>query len=308
MVVPDYQSMFVPLLKVISDGEEYSVNEAYSKVARLLSLSSDDLEILLPSGQQTMFYNRVSWARTYLKKASLLEDTKRAVIKITPRGLDFLKKHPEKISTNDLLEFSEFLDFRQLKKKDEVKSDSSLVYLDAGTPLEVLEQGFSRINQALAQDILAVIKRSSPEFFEKLVVDLLVTMGYGGNRSDAGKAIGKSGDEGIDGVIYEDKLGLDTIYIQAKRWDKSPIGRPEIQKFVGALQGKNSKKGVFITTSNFTKEALDYAKHIETKVVLIDGLKLAQLMIEYNVGVLPISSYNVKSINADYFEFDAVVL
>ena len=300
MAIPDYQSIMLPLLKFLSDKREHSSREAIEAMSNFFKLSESEKKELLPSGQQAIFDNRVGWSRTYLKKAGLLESTRRGFLKITPEGLEALRQNPKEININFLKQYPSFIEFQNYKKEKD--SEEKEIELESGTktPEESIELVYLRIKQNLAQEILQQVKAVSPSFFEKLVIDLLVKMGYGGSRKDAGKAVGKSGDEGIDGIINEDRLGLDIIYIQAKRWE-NVVGRPEIQKFVGALQGQRARKGIFITTSDFTNEAKNYASNIETKIVLIDGNQLANLMIDFNVGVSPIKSYEIKRIDSDYF-------
>ncbi len=274
MGIPDYESIMLPLLRYASDGKEHSLRETIEVLAEQFSLSEEERKQLLPSGRQSTFDNRVGWARTYMKKAGLLESTRRGYFQITKRGLDVLRNSPATIIDRDFLEqFEEFREFQALKKDHANESaipESNITQ----TPEESLESSFQQIKQSLTSDILQAIKNCTPAFFEKLVVDVLIKMGYGGTRKDAGKAIGKSGDDGIDGIIKEDRLGLDIIYIQAKRWD-NVVGRPEVQKFAGALQGHRSKKGIFITTSSFTKDAEEYVSRIDNKIVLIDGQTLA---------------------------------
>jgi restriction system protein len=262
-------------------------------------LTEQERKEVLPSGQQYVFDNRVGWAKTFLKKAGLLESTKRSFFKITDLGVDVLKKNPQEINVKFLEQFPQFIEFRNLRREkgEEQQKEEELEQ----TPLELLEYGYQKIKRELAQELLSLVKQSSPRFFEKLVVDLLIRMGYGGSLKDAGQAIGQSGDGGIDGIIKEDKLGLDIIYIQAKRWD-NVVGSREIRNFVGSLAGQHANKGVFITTSSFSKDALDYVKTIPHKVILIDGEMLTELMIENNVGVTKISSYDIKKIDSDYFE------
>ncbi|MCX7778921.1 MAG: restriction endonuclease [Patescibacteria group bacterium] len=298
MNIPDYQSIMLPLLKFASDKNEHSIREAIEHLANLFKLNEQQRKELLPSGQQYVFDNRVGWARTYLKKAGLLESTRRSFFKITDLGLDVLSKNPPEINTKFLEQFPQFIEFRNLRRdKEEEKQEEGLKQ----TPQELLEYGYQRIKKDLSQELLNLVKQSSPRFFEKLVVDLLIRMGYGGSLKDAGQAIGQSGDGGIDGIIKEDKLGLDVIYIQAKRWD-NVVGSKEVRNFVGSLAGQHASKGVFITTSTFTKDALDYVKTIPHKVILIDGDMLAQLMIENDIGVTKITSYDIKKIDSDYFE------
>jgi restriction system protein len=233
-----------------------------------------------------------------MKKAGLIESPKRGVNRITQRGLDVLKHKPDRIDVSFLAQFQEFKDFRALRHTK--PDDEPEIDLNNKTPEESLEAAYQKLRSDLAADLLQRLKTCSPTFFERLVVEVIVKMGYGGTRKDAVKAIGTSGDGGIDGIIKEDKLGLDAIYIQAKRWENT-VGRPEIQKFVGALTGQRAKKGLFITTSNFSSDAEDYVSRIDAKVVLIDGETLAQLMIDHNVGVSTIGTYEIKKVDSDYF-------
>ena len=291
----------LPLLQFNSDQQEHSVREAIEALAVHFQLTEDERKELLPSGQEAVFDNRVRWARTYLVKAGLLEATRRGYIKITNRGLNVLDQKPQFINVSYLKQFPEFFEFHSSKSSaNTTMVTDAAASSDFRTPAEILEYSYETIRKELASEILSKLKNGSPEFFEKVVVELLVKMGYGGSRSDAGQAVGKSGDGGIDGIIKEDRLGLDVIYIQAKRWD-GVVGRPEIQKFVGALQGQKARKGVFITTSTFSKEAREYVTLIDNKVVLIDGEQLAQLMIDYNLGVSTVAVYEVKKIDTDFF-------
>jgi restriction system protein len=303
-MIPNYQAIMLPLLKSVKDKKEYQLNSVVEILANEFKLTEEDKKELLPSGQTFLFGNRVGWARTYLKKAGLLDSPKRSYICITQRGFDVLKQNPKEITVTFLKQFPEFLEFQNLKRDDNsTDNNGSSNETSTQTPEEILEDSYQNIRKALAQELLYKITKLSPSFFEKLVIELLVKMGYGGSIKDAGKAIGKSGDEGIDGTIKEDKLGLDIIYIQAKRWQPgNVVGRPEIHKFVGALAGQGAKKGVFITTSFFTKDALEFTPRNETKIVLLDGFQLAQLMIDYNLGVATQHTYEIKKIDNDYFE------
>ncbi len=300
-MIPDYQSIMLPLLEFISDGKEYKMRNVTDELALKFAVSEDEQKELLPSGVAPVFYNRTAWAKTYLKKAGLIESPKQGIVIISKRGLDVLKQKPNLINVKFLKQFSEFVDFQTSKREDSIENETSEEQ-SKQTPEELLEIAYQKIRKSLASELLNNVVDLSPSFFEKLVVELLVKMGYGGSIKDAGKAMGKSGDEGIDGTIKEDKLGLDIIYIQAKRWKPgNVVGRPELQKFVGALAGQGAKKGIFITTSNFTKEAIEYTPRNETKIVLIDGHQLAQLMIDYNLGCTPHQTYEVKKIDSDYF-------
>ena len=300
--IPDYQTLMLPVLKSVSDEKEHKIKEITSILSNEFSLTDEELNVLIPSGTQSVFYNRVGWARTYLKKAGLIESESKGSLKITERGKNVLKENPTRIDNKFLKQFEEFVEFQN---KVNVKKDKIEIETDYTnqTPEELIESAFQNFQKSLAEDLLDKIRNVTPSFFEKLVVSLLVKMGYGGSIKDAGKAVGKTGDEGIDGIIKEDKLGLDVIYIQAKRWkENNIIGRPEIQKFVGALAGQGAKKGIFITTSSFSKEALEYKPMNDTKVIRIDGIELANLMIEYNLGVAPLHSYELKKIDSDYFD------
>jgi restriction system protein len=299
MTIPDFQTIMLPLLKYAGDGQEKSLRDAYDNLAITFSLTEEERKELLPSGRQSTFENRVSWASTHLKKASLLSSPKRGHFQITQRGIDVLKKNSTRIDLKFLRRYPEFVEFRTGRNKQggkatELNDDQEV------TPEEAIEASYLKLRDELADELLEIIKTCSPSFFEQLVVDLLVTMGYGGTRKDAGMAIGRSGDGGIDGIIKEDRLGLDEIYIQAKRWEGT-VSRPEIQKFAGALLGQQARRGVFITTSDFSKAAHDYADAIDSKIVLIDGETLTQLMIDYDLGVNPVATYPLKRVDLDYF-------
>jgi len=302
VAIPDYQTVMLPLLRFAGDGQEHSLRETIDALAEEFGLTPDERKELLPSGQQEVFDNRVGWARTYLTKAGLLQKTRRSHYAISDRGRDALVHNPNRIDVKFLKQFEDFREFQALKgTRSGLSVSATEIAVDQDTtPEESLESAYSRLRGALASEVLQQVKSASPSLFEKLVVELLVKMGYGGSRQDAGRAIGRSGDEGIDGIIKEDRLGLDIIYIQAKRWE-SGVGRPEVQKFAGALQGQRAKKGIMITTSSFSGEARDYVSKIENKIVLIDGAQLADLMIDHNLGVSPMASYEVKKIDTDYF-------
>jgi restriction system protein len=289
----------LPLLKFAGDQREHTLRETIDQLAEEFRLTKEEKKELLPSGQQEIFTNRVAWARTYMGKAALLESTRRGYFKITDRGAKVLKQNPDRIDVRFLEQFEEFRQFRALRHT-ETKEEEVEVEVHERTPEEALESAYKQLRDNLANELLQQIKSCSPGLFEKIVVELLVKMGYGGSRQDAGRAIGKSGDEGIDGIIKEDRLGLDIIYVQAKRWENT-VSRPEVQKFAGALQGQRARKGILITTSNFSKEAHDYALKIDSKIVLIDGEQLAQLMIDHSLGVSPMAAYEIKKIDADYF-------
>jgi restriction system protein len=302
MAIPDYQSCMRPLLEIANDGQDHSVREAYEQLTHRFQMTEEERQALIPSGRQRTFENRVGWAKTYLTKAMLLEGPSRGVFRITERGKSALRDHPEQINTAFLRQFPEFLEFQRTVERPAAAANHE----PAETPEEALESSYQTLGAALAEDLLARVKAASPQFFEQLVVDLLVAMGYGGSRKDAGKAVGRAGDDGIDGIINEDKLGLDVVYIQAKRW-QGPVGRPQVQGFAGSLEGHRARKGVLITTSYFTPEANEYVQRIEKKIVLIDGQRLAELMIDHDVGVADIASYKVKRVDLDYFPDDQPV-
>jgi restriction system protein len=304
MAVPDYQTLMLPLLILAADRQDHRFRDAVERLADEFALSPEERTELLPSGQQPLFNNRVGWARTYLKQAGLLEAPRRGVLHITQRGMDLLKEQPTKIDVALLERFPEFVEFRgKRRRKDQTSQAKTVAAPSTETPEDALSNAYRSLRAELEAQLLEEISGASPAFFEQLVVDLLLKMGYGGSRQDAGRAIGRSGDGGIDGIINEDHLGLDVIYIQAKRWE-STVGRPEIQKFAGALQGHRARKGVFITTSNFSREALEFAGSIESRIILIDGDRLAKLMADHDVGVSTVGIYEVKRVDSDYFAED----
>jgi len=307
-MIPDFQSIMLPFLQFAEDGREHSIHEVHDALAIQFRLTDQEIDELLPSGRQKRFYNRVGWARAYLKESGLITSPKRGYIRITDRGIQVLRDNPARIDMNYLERFPEYLEFRSKGSRSTKESEDNLVkgpdkvHVDNnGTPEEILEGAYQEIRESLAQELLQQISECSDSFFERLVVEVLVAMGYGGSQREAARAVGKAGDEGIDGIIDEDRLGLDTVYIQAKKWQET-VGRPEIQKFVGALTGQRASKGVFITTSSFSSSAYDYASKIDKRVVLIDGRRLTEYMIDYNVGVSTVDSYQIKRIDTDHFE------
>lgn len=303
MSIPDFQSVMLPLMQYASDEKEHTLRETIEFLSNKFGLNEEERAELLPSGSQVIFDNRVGWAKTHLSKAGLLSSPRRSFFVITDRGHEVLNKKPTLINMALLRQFPEYVEFtKSTKKKDLIiKKDKSEDLFSQNTPEEILEYSYQELRNTLAVDVLERIKAISSSAFERLVVELLVKMGYGGSIKDAGQATRKGKDEGIDGIIKEDKLGLDIIYVQAKKWE-GVVGRPEIQKFVGALAGQGAKKGIFITTSYFSNDALEYIPRNETKIVLIDGKSLAQLMIDYNLGVTPSKIFEVKKIDSDYFE------
>jgi restriction system protein len=303
MPIPDYQAVMLPLLKVAADGKEHQIQDATNTLADQFRLTEEERKELLPSGVDRIFRNRIGWARTYLKKAGLIEYPKRGYFRVTERGRGVIATKPPKIDVPFLKQYPEFVEFNTAKKSvaGSEAAETEEPEASSATPEEALAAGYLKLRKQIESDLLARIKGCTPEFFEQLVVKLLTTMGYGGSLADAGRAIGRTGDGGVDGVIKEDKLGLDVLYIQAKRWDNTTVGSPEIQKFVGALHGRKARKGIFITTSTFSKSAVEYAAGLETKVILIDGAQLTELMFDHGVGVAAVNSYAVKRIDSDFF-------
>ena len=298
MAVPDYQTLMLPVLKIISLQEECSTSTLIAEIIKEFNLNEENQKEMLPSGTQTLLYNRVGWARTYLKKANLLETPKRGFYKITPQGQNVLNSNPNRIDIAFLNQFEEFQGFRT--KGNAIEEQKSIPKEEL-TDIENLENIIETLNKQLSQDLLERILQDTPERFENLVAELIIRMGYGSSKKDIIQSAGKSGDEGIDGIIKEDILGLNKIYIQAKRW-QGTVGSPEIDKFAGALQKQNANKGVFITTSKFTKDALEAApRYLNSNIILIDGKKLAELMIEYNLGVETRTTYSVKKVDEGYF-------
>ena len=287
----------LPMLKYLSDGEEHSLSETHDDLATQLKLTDGELRELLPSGKQTIFRNRVSWARTYMVRAGLIISSKRAHFQISDQGLELLEENPTEINSKILARYESFVEFKSLRKsKIEPENDNTDQTLE-----ESLEHTYQQLHSELANELLDLIKKCTPSFFERLVIDLLITMGYGGSRKDAGRAMGKSGDGGIDGIINEDRLGLDVIYLQAKKWDNT-VPLKEIRDFTGALASKQAKKGIFITTSSFPSSVYEFVKQVEYKIILIDGDRLTDLMIEYDIGLSTVNTYDVKTTDLDYFE------
>ncbi|MDR1303788.1 MAG: restriction endonuclease [Verrucomicrobiales bacterium] len=302
MAIPDFQKFMCPLLTLADDGKNHSMREALDVLAKKFSLTNAERRELLPSGRQEIFANRIAWAKTHLRMAGLVEMPARGVFRITDQGLAVLRKHPQYVDLRVLREQPGYLAARNAKReKNGTPADDEKITDDTRTPDEQIASASAALRQNLGAELLAKLKTVSPAFFEKLVVDLLVRMGYGGTREDAGRAIGRSGDEGIDGIINEDRLGLDVIYIQAKKWENT-VNRPEIQKFAGALEGKRANKGIFITTSNFSDSAWEYVKNIGKKISLIDGQRLWNLMIDFDIGTATAATYEIKKIDHDYFD------
>ncbi len=300
MAIPRFPQFFLPLLELASDGEEHSMDDARAHLAAAFQLTAEDLAEVLPSGRQRRFINRVAWAKVHLAHAGLVATPREGVFLITERGRQLLAERPTQLTFNDLDRFEEHRLFRKGNRQAKTAEAAPPAESVGETPEERLEQAYQALKDEVLGLVLLRVKEASPEFFEKLVVELLLKMGYGRSRAEAGKAIGRAGDEGIDGVISEDRLGLENLYIQAKRW-AGTVGRPEIQRFVGALHGRKARKGVFLTTGAFSAEARDYALNIETRVVLIDGAELAEYMFDLGLGVTLKASYEVKRLDSDYF-------
>lgn len=302
MAIPDYQSVMRPLLAYLSDGQIHSISEIHDALCKHFELSPDEIKERLASGTQTIIRNRVGWARTYLSKAGLISIPQRAHATITERGLQALAECPERVDVRYLKRYEEFREFHAPKAEPSEVQPSISVDQDETTPEEQLATSYQAINKSLADELITTIRAATPGFFEKLVVDLMLAMGYGGSRKEAGQATQATSDDGIDGIIKEDRLGLDIIYLQAKRWKKgNTVHRPEIDKFIGSLTRHRARKGVFITTSDFSTGAKEAIKNLDMKVVLIDGQQLAELMIEHNLGVTTKDVYEVKQFDSDYF-------
>lgn len=305
MAIPDFQSTMQPLLTVVNDGQVYQFRDVIERVKDHFQLSDQELQQKLSSGKQTIIKSRVGWARTYLTKAGLLESPGRGLTRITQRGLDALAQTEQPVRVKFLRQFPEFIAFHKAKPKSPAETANHVVDSDSqSTPEEKLEEANSELNLALTGELLDTIKGASPDFFEQLVVDLMISMGYGGSRKEAGQATQYTADGGIDGIIKEDPLGLNMIYLQAKRYSESTVGRPEIQKFAGALDMQRAKKGVFITTSKFSTDAREFVGMIEKRIILIDGAQLASLMVDHGLGVSTKQVYEIKQIDIDYFNED----
>jgi len=301
MPIPKYHELMLPFLKIVSDKKVYFIWEVTHKLSDEFNLTEEEREEMLASGIQTVIRNRTGWARTYLKKAGLLEDQdKQGYFKITEAGLELLKENPGKIDTSVLMRYESFKEFREPKKSNEIENSSDTEDM---TPQDMLDTGYKKLSETLSDELLDKIKKQTPDFFERLVVELLVKMGYGGTLKEAGQVVGKSGDRGIDGIIKEDRLGLNKIYIQAKRYDDKKVGSGDIRDFLGALLIKGASKGIFITTSKFTAEAVSIINEAnQYNIALINGTKLTELMIEFNLGVSDTQVYEIKKIDSDYFD------
>jgi restriction system protein len=300
--IPDFQTIMLPLLRLTGDGAEHTLIATVQAVADEFHLTLEERAQPLPHAHQTVIYNRVAWASSYLRYAALLISTGRGRFRITQRGQDVLASPPKRIDILYLMQFPEFKAFREGAGTEKPPVPKGGDDTGAQTPEEAIASGYAAIRASVEQELLEWVKAASPSFFEQLIVQLLVAMGYGGSQEDAGKAVGQTGDGGIDGVIKEDRLGLDTIFLQAKRWD-STVGRPTVQAFAGALAGKHARRGVLITTSTFSADARAYVGEIEQRIVLINGRELTSLMFEYGVGAVPIGQpYELKRVDLDFFD------
>jgi len=302
MPIPQFHEIFLPLLRHSADGKEWTLAALRGPIADDFGLSDAERAELLPSGTQSRFVNRLCWAKIHLERAGLLTRVRRGVFSISAAGRTVLAENPGTIDVAYLDRYEPYREFRHRRATDDDAGGQpeSPPETSTETPEAVLERAHETLNDELAAELLDEIADRTPTFFEKVVLDLMKAMGYGGWGDAAGRLTSAGADEGIDGLIHEDRLGLDTIYLQAKRW-KDPVGRPEIHKFVGALHGRRARKGVFVTTSTFTREAIDYAAQIDTKIVLVDGRTLARLMILHDVGCAPAQSFIVKKLDSDYF-------
>ncbi|WP_325918497.1 restriction endonuclease [Pseudomonas frederiksbergensis] len=300
MPIPDFQSVMRPILATVADHTPLALSELRERIANEFQLSEEERSERLPSGKQTVINNRVGWARTYLNKAGLLSIPAKGLVQITERGREALNSGPARITVRWLKQYPEFAAFHTTSPADDPALALQSEPVEQATPDEQLAAAHQALTQSLADELLALVRAASPTFFEQLVVDLMIAMGYGGSRKEAGRATQQTNDDGIDGIIKEDKLGLDVIYLQAKRWTNT-VHRPEIDKFIGALTRQRARKGVFITTSDFSNGAREAAMSLDIKVVLIDGLELARLMVENNLGCNVKQVYEVKHLDSDYF-------
>ena len=303
MAVPKYHEFMRPMLEMLGDSREHNIHSLYASLAEFFKLTEADMDEYLPSGKQLLYHNRIGWAKTYLVKAGLAESCKRAVIRITDLGKATLLENPLEINQQYLMRFPKFNEFVGAKETPDKQLPGKLSLTADRTPIEDLEEAYKLIQNRLQDELLQEVIQLTPDQFERMVVELVVAMGYGGTAEDAARVVGKTGDEGIDGIIKADRLGFDRIYIQAKKWDPDrTIGRPEIQGFLGALVGKGASKGLFIATCGYSKGAYEFVeKNIAQRISLVDGNQLTALMIEHNIGVSTQSVYTIKNVDSDYF-------
>ena len=300
-MLPDFQSFMLPMLEYIGKNNEVTMKMLKEGMIIHFNISEDEQKQKTPNGKQLLYYNRIAWANSYLRMAGLTFSPQRKIYKITDLGLNVIKNPPEKITIAFLKQFESFSENRNPGKTKKDFIEEKEVEISEKTPDELFESSYEQIIDNIKEQLKQKVNECSPYFFEQIVLDLLLKMGYGGSETESGEITKKGSDEGIDGIIKEDKLGLDKIYIQAKKWENS-VGRPEIQKFVGALHGKRAKKGVFITTSDFSRDAHEYVKNLDVSVILIDGEKLSQYMVENELGVSLKQNYKTYYVDNDYFE------
>lgn len=302
MPIPDFQTLMLPILQDLTNGERSS-QQTHDSLAEHFALTPEELVVRIPSGRAKTFQNRIGWAKTHMKAAGLISSPRRGVYLLTSRGRDIVASNPPSVGLTTLTQYPEYVAFREGNGTATVvrgRAAAPAASADARTPDELIEEGHQQLRLSLVVELRERIAQMSPQGFEQLVIDVLTAMGYGGPQEDSGLVVGRSGDGGIDGVIKEDRLGLETIYVQAKRWENT-VGRPDIQRFAGALQGQRARKGVFITASTFSAEAREYATSIQTTIVLVDGAQLAELMIDHDVGVTLSKRVDIKRIDSDYF-------
>jgi len=303
MPIPDYQTLMLPVLRLAATAEQ-RVADAAERIADDLGLSPAEREEMLPSGRQRLLHNRIHWAKFYMSKAGLIASPKRGRFIATETGRALLASSPAHIGVKELKDYEGFREFYSGQKPSDDNATPAAIspLVETGTPEEQIEVAYQALHSALRAELLERIVQNSPAFFERLIVDLLIAMGYGGSHKNAATQLGRSGDGGVDGVINEDRLGLDRVYVQAKRYAETTVGRPDVQAFVGSLIGHGATKGVFVTTSTFSGHAREYVKHLTQRVILIDGDRLSDLMIEYGVGVRVSRRIEFKRLDEDFFE------
>ena len=303
MAIPDFQSLMLPLLSLAADGEAHSIKDAIQQLASEFHLAEEEQKQFYESGSHRIIDNRVRWGNTFLKKAGLIESAGYGQFRITDAGRAVLANPPEKITSAFLKKFPSFVEFAQASSTDDAQiSEPVKSLVDESTPQDRIADAVKELNTALSDELLSKLKVQSWQFFEDVIVKLIIAMGYGGSEREVARSL-RTNDDGIDGVINEDELGLDKVFLQAKRWtaEGATVGQPEIQKFVGALGGQHARKGIFVTTSKFSKDARDYVRHIDYSVVLIDGPRLTELMIKHGVGVSVIERFEVKKVDEEFF-------
>ncbi|MDB9899563.1 restriction endonuclease [Flavobacteriaceae bacterium] len=301
--IPDFQAIMLPMLRLLKDGKQKTLIEVMKHLASFYNLTEEELKIRVPSGQMGLFRNRIGWTRSHLKKAGLIKYPERGIYQITEKGTDYLNSNPVNLGLKQLKKMPLYIEWIQTFNQDSKNNIESKTNIEAQTPEEILANTVTQLNVELASELLDKLKENSFGYFENFVIKLLQKMGYGAFREDAGKVTGQIGDDGIDGIIYQDRLGLETVYIQAKRYSNGTVGSPEIRNFIGSLAIKGVSKGVFLTTSRFSESATRTAKDSkQQKIVLLNGKSLANLAIEFNLGVQIENIINIKKIDLDFFE------